>query len=452
MRTLVRGKIDQAMALLGETGIDCWCTFVRETSEMCDPAMRYLVGADVVGEATFLLARDGRAFAVLAALDRSAVEALATYRIFPYVQSIREPLLEALALLDPKTIGLNFSEENYAVDGLSCGMYRRLHSLLEGTPYAERLVSAEELFSRVRSIKTPEELRHIRAAIAETLELFDLWSRNFREGWTLRRIADFLHEEMHRRNLEGSWSLSGDPGITSGPDMIPGHGTPPDLPVLPGHVLNMDFGIRKDGYSSDLQRVWYRPSREAPEPPGDVRNAFGVVRRGIEEAAAFLRPGVRGCEVDAVARRIVTEAGYPEYAHSSGGRLRPRRRRAPGSPMGALRQAGGTPRGGRTGFHPRIRRADILRLSGSGGHGGGHFKRMRLPHASTGGPLDSHSRRRVTFSGSLHPVRPSIVPERGKPDTPAPLFPRRKHDRPIDKDAPCPYRNGDSNWGGRRTG
>ncbi|WP_084460308.1 M24 family metallopeptidase [Aminiphilus circumscriptus] len=318
MQPLVQGKIDQAMALLGETGIDCWCTFVRETSEMCDPAMRYLVGADVVGEAAFLLARDGRAFAVLAALDKSDVEALETYRIFPYVQSIREPLREALTLLDPKTIGLNFSEANYAVDGLSFGMYRRLRSLLEGTPYAERLVSAEGLFSKVRSIKTPEELRRIRAAIAETLELFDLWPRNFQEGWTLRRISDFLHEEMHRRNLEGSWSLSGDPGITSGPDMIPGHGTPPDLPVLPGHVLNMDFGIRKDGYSSDLQRVWYRPSREAPEPPGDVRRAFSVVRRGIEEAAAFLRPGVRGCEVDAVARRIVTEAGYPEYAHSLG--------------------------------------------------------------------------------------------------------------------------------------
>jgi Xaa-Pro aminopeptidase len=318
MRSLIQEKIDQAMTFLGETEIDCWCTFVRETSEMCDPAMRYLVGADVVGEAAFLLARDGRAFAVLAALDKSDVEALETYRIFPYVQSIREPLREALTLLDPKTIGLNFSEENYAVDGLSFGMYQRLRTLLAGTPYAERLVSAEGLFSRVRSIKTPEELRRIRAAIAETLDLFNLWSRNFQEGWTLRRIADFLHKEMHRRGLEGSWSLSGDPGITSGPDMIPGHGTPPDLPVLPGHVLNMDFGIRKDGYSSDLQRVWYYPSRESPEPPEDVQRAFSVVRRGIEEAAAFLRPGVRGFEVDAVARRIVTEAGYPEYAHSLG--------------------------------------------------------------------------------------------------------------------------------------
>lgn len=318
MENLVREKIRQAVTTLGEVGLDCWLTFVRETSEMRDPAMRFLVGADVVGEAAFLLARDGRAFAVLAALDRNDVDSLGTYRIFPYVQSIRQPLLEALSLLDPQTIGLNFSADNYAVDGLSFGMYRRLCSFLEDTPYAGRLVSAEPVFSRVRSRKTPEELRRIRAAIAETLELFDLWSREFREGWTLRHIADFLHGEMHRRGLEGSWSLSGDPGITSGPDMIPGHGTPPDLPVLPGHVLNMDFGIRKDGYSSDLQRVWYRPSAARPEPPDDVKNAFRMVRRGIEAAVAHLRPGVRGHEVDAVARRIVVEAGYPEYAHSLG--------------------------------------------------------------------------------------------------------------------------------------
>jgi hypothetical protein len=51
---------------------------------------------------------------------------------------------------------------------------------------------------------------------------------------------------------------------------------------------------------------------------------------------------------------------------------------------------------------------------------------MRLPHASPGGPLDAHSRRSVTFSGSLHPVRPSVVPERGKPDKPAPLLPRTR--------------------------
>jgi hypothetical protein len=127
------------MALLGETGIDCWCTFVRETSEMCDPAACwYLVGADVVGEAAFLLARDGRAFAVLAAPGQKRCGgSLNLSHLFLMCSPSGNPFWKRWALLDPKTIGLNFSEENYAVDGLSYGMYRRLRSLLEGTPYAD---------------------------------------------------------------------------------------------------------------------------------------------------------------------------------------------------------------------------------------------------------------------------------------------------------------------------
>src|SRR5262249_57158951 len=49
-----------------------------------------------------------------------------------------------------------------------------------------------------------------------------------------------------------------------------------------------------------------------------VRRAFATVAGAIDAAAAVLRPGVRGHEVDAAARRVVVEAGYPEYKHGTG--------------------------------------------------------------------------------------------------------------------------------------
>ena len=64
--------------------------------------------------------------------------------------------------------------------------------------------------------------------------------------------------------------------------------------------------------------MWYvrRPGESAP--PADVQRAFDSVVRAIDAAAAVLRPGVRGFEVDAAARAVVVEAGYPEFKHGLG--------------------------------------------------------------------------------------------------------------------------------------
>src|SRR5581483_7123615 len=52
--------------------------------------------------------------------------------------------------------------------------------------------------------------------------------------------------------------------------------------------------------------------------PPSVQQAFDLVVRAIQAGAAALRPSVRGHEVDAAARRVIVEAGYPEFKHGLG--------------------------------------------------------------------------------------------------------------------------------------
>jgi Xaa-Pro aminopeptidase len=64
--------------------------------------------------------------------------------------------------------------------------------------------------------------------------------------------------------------------------------------------------------------MWYVRREGETDPLPEVRRAFDAVVRALEAGAAALRPGVRGYEVDAAARRVIVEAGYPEFKHGLG--------------------------------------------------------------------------------------------------------------------------------------
>ena len=76
--------------------------------------------------------------------------------------------------------------------------------------------------------------------------------------------------------------------------------------------------MKHEGYCSDLQRMWYVRRPGESKPPESVRRAFATVRGAIEAGAAALKPGVHGYQVDAAARRVVVDAGYPEFKHGLG--------------------------------------------------------------------------------------------------------------------------------------
>ena len=146
-----------------------------------------------------------------------------------------------------------------------------------------------------------------------------LFTPQITPGVSERQLADFVHAEFRRRGLEPAWGWDSCPIVNVGPESEAGHASPrDDLRVEPGHLVHVDLGVRRDGYCSDLQRMWYvrRPGESAL--PADVQRAFSAVVRAIEAGAEALRPGARGFEVDAAARRVVAEAGFPDFKHGLG--------------------------------------------------------------------------------------------------------------------------------------
>lgn len=318
--TIQREKLDQAAAILDEQNIDCWLTFVRESEETPDPIQRLTVGQDVTWQSAFLITRAGRRIAIVGGPDGAIARQLGLYPdVRPYDESFVPVLRQALRELDPRTIAINYSASDVSADGLSHGMYLQLVAALARTPYRQRLVSAAPIIGPLRSRKTPAEQARMREAIAITEELFAQVTAFLAPDRTERQVGELLHGELRRRGLGSSWAWEECPIVNAGATSEAGHAGPTDLAMRPGDLIHLDFGVKHEGYCSDMQRMWYLRGKGADrEPPDDVRRAFAACVAAIEAGRKKLRAGAIGWEVDAAARASLANAGYPEYKHALG--------------------------------------------------------------------------------------------------------------------------------------
>jgi len=279
-------KLKQASGILRELGLDAWLIFVRETVVHDEPA-----------------------------LSQSGLFT----QVIPFQKSPEETLPDIIKKLDPKTIALNYSESDVSADGLSHGLYLRLRRMLEGTPYAGRFVSAERMIGFLRQRKLAAELMLLKEAARTADEIFEAFTRVVRPGMSETEMARVFLREVRTRGIETSWDARHCPNVNAGPNTGRGHlGPLPDVVLCNGDILNVDFGVKQNGYCSDQQRMWYVLRKGETSPPDQVLKPFHAVRDAIRAGFDALKPGVQGWQVDAAARKFLTDAGYPEYLHSLG--------------------------------------------------------------------------------------------------------------------------------------
>lgn len=316
---LVKEKVNQAKALLKEFNIDCWITFVRESSLNGDPVLPYLITADVTWHSAFIITKAGQTAAFVGLYDQKTVEETSAYdQVSGYVEGIKDPFLAYLRKLNPKNIAINFSKDSEICDGLTHGMYLTLHELLDAINMSDRIISAERIISALRERKSQEEIENMRQAIRITEEIFSAVAGFIRAGKTEKEVAAYMKKEVEKRGLEAAWEPSSCPAVFTGPETAGAHYTPTERKIEKGHILNMDFGVKYNAYCSDMQRTFYILEGDQNEAPADVMKGFRTIVDAVESAKQALKPGCIGRDIDAVARGIITGDGYEGYPHALG--------------------------------------------------------------------------------------------------------------------------------------
>jgi Xaa-Pro aminopeptidase len=316
---LIEEKVRQAVEILKENEVDCWITFVRESGILHDPMLDFLIQADVTWHSAFIITRSGESYAIVGQMDKATIEDLGVYtHVLGYVEGIKGPLTDTIKKIDPSSIALNYSEGSEISDGLTHGMFLTIHGLLEEAGYAGKIISAEKIASSLRARKTEYELERMTRAIEHTLDIYAKVKGFIAPGKTEKEIAAFMIREVETRGLGFAWEKSHCPAVFTGPATAEAHYKPTDRKVERGHVLNMDFGVKFEDYCSDIQRTFYIREEGETEAPEEVQKGFDTIVASIERARQAIKPGVKGVEIDKVARDYIVSRGYEEFPHALG--------------------------------------------------------------------------------------------------------------------------------------
>jgi Xaa-Pro aminopeptidase len=182
---------------------------------------------------------------------------------------------------------------------------RRHSRIRDVVPDRVELVAAGGVVEALREVKESGEIERIRVAAALADEVYGVLREQGLSGRTERDVAVTIEEEMRRR---GADAVSFPPIVASAERGAKPHAVPEDVAIPRGTLVTLDIGARLDGYCSDCTRTW-----ATGELPHELAEAYALVQRAQAEALAGVRPGPEGREVDAVARRIIEEAGHGEH-------------------------------------------------------------------------------------------------------------------------------------------
>lgn len=120
--------------------------------------------------------------------------------------------------------------------------------------------------------------------------------------------AEIVAEIEYELKKKGVSEMSFGTLVLAGSHAASPHGTPGERTIQPNEFVLFDLGVVHRGYTSDVTRTV-----SFGEVSETAKEVYGVVLRAQQAAIAAIRPGITAGELDAIARNIITEAGYGEY-------------------------------------------------------------------------------------------------------------------------------------------
>lgn len=189
-------------------------------------------------------------------------------------------------------------------------LYAQFLSLKKMFPRVKFLPKAD-VVEKLASVKDATELLKIRRAVEITDATFAEILLLVKPGVS---ELDLAAEISYRQRRHGAESDAFESIVASGERSALPHGRASSKKIAAGELLTLDFGAVYEGYHSDMTRT-VAVGRIKP----DAKKIYAVVKTAQQAAIDAARAGIRGKELDAVARGVIRKHGYDKFfRHSTG--------------------------------------------------------------------------------------------------------------------------------------
>ena len=175
-------------------------------------------------------------------------------------------------------------------------------------PFRSRFVSAQKLIASFHGDRVATELVEFAKAAALTRHYLEraLSNEVITSGLTTHdQVAWWLEEKRQLHGLQRAWYPTVYVHLPDGSEIA---GT--DRVIQPGDILQIDWGVVRDNYGTDMKRFAYVLGEGETEVPAGVQEAFAETHKVREIIRQNVRPGRTGREQIDNLKELIRQAGY----------------------------------------------------------------------------------------------------------------------------------------------
>jgi Xaa-Pro aminopeptidase len=167
------------------------------------------------------------------------------------------------------------------------------------------------LIETLRAVKDDSELQALRAASQLSDTVLEWLVEQGAGGRTEREVSLAMDRKMSELGAQGR---AFDTRVLTAERAAEPHGMPDAIAISPNQLVLIDFGCVLDGYCSDCTRMFATGSIDA-----SMQQAVDLVSEAQLAGLAAARAGMRGSDLDGVARQMLASAGFGDaFGHGLG--------------------------------------------------------------------------------------------------------------------------------------